>query len=522
MAPPPLPEELLVRICSYLCFHCQNPDDFPNPDEPCVRESKATLARFCRVSKRMLAVGQPILYHYYATGNILGPIQPMISDYPTADDKLPAFLCTLIRHPFLATHIRSLQLQEMQSTHLPAFAPELLPLLNSASRTHGVRPPTSLQWVIDPTLPRPKDANEKKTRVTIHLWLRELAIILTPHTEKLMYGHKPFSPPTHIEASDRVLPALTSLTCRSGGKMFSPSMTQLLLRRAPNLVSLHVIDILGTYGDGVADNVPPALPQVRRLVAEGLRMDTFQMMIRWCEGVRDVEYYYHTTFYGVEMLGALAPIRGVLRRFCYMFTSGRLASYNVIGAPYERLLPKNRYQTIESLQRFCQLEELVIDQWAFYSDEYGYGDTKRLITLLPASIQSVHFRYVYKSMQAELLQLALAVPDSFPKLRRLRVDIAENCRPERRQGLEQMRSVGADFADVGVQVEWGVDRSYSRASIVIPEGIVSPVSAPVISPPTDSSSPIEAEIPNTRRGWRGVTPRFRKGISSFRSNYLPG
>lgn len=298
-------------------------------------------------------------------------------------------------------------------------------------------------------------------------------------------------------------------------------MTQLLLRMAPNLVSLHATDILGSYGDGTADNVPPALPQVRRLVAEGLMMDTFRMMVRWCEGVRDVEYYYHTAFYGVEMLGALAPIRGVLRRFCFMFTSGRLA-YSDIGAPYERLLPKNRFQTIESLQEFCQLEELVIDQWAFYSDEYGYGDTKRLITLLPASIQSVHFRYVYKSMQAELLQLALAVPDSFPKLRRLRVDIAENCRPERRQGLEQMRSVGAGFADVGVQVEWGVDRSYSRASIVIPEGIVSPVSSPVVSPPADSSSPIDAEDPTTRRGWRGVTPRLRKGISSFRSNYLPG
>lgn len=521
MAPQPLPEELLTQIFSYLCPHCQTPDDFPNTDEPCVRDSKATLARLCLVSKRMLAIAQPILYHYYATGNIIGPLNPMVSDYPTADDKLPSFLRTIIHHPILATHIRTLQLQETQSLNLPAFSAELLPLFNNTSEAHGVRTPTSLQWVIDPSLPRPKDAIEKKTRIAIHLWLRELAIILTPRTSRLIFGHSPFLPRSYIEFSPQLLPALTSLSFRSGVKGYNLAMMPPLLRMAPNLTSLHATDILEYYGEGLADNAPLSLPKVGRLVAEGLRMDDFSVMVRWCGGLRDVEYYYHTAFYGVEILRALAPLRGVLKRFCMMFVSGRLTSYSDVSAPYEYLMPKSGHQTIESLQEFYQLEELVMDQWAFHYHGDGYGGTERLVTLLPSSIKIVHFRYVYRSMQAELQQLALAVPNKFRKLWRLKIDIADNCKPEWRHELEQMRSVEMDFANVGVQVQWGVDGGYPCPGSPMPRHTVFPESAPVASPPSSSSSSsfIEMENPTTRRGWRRVIPRIRERISSFRSKF---
>ncbi|OBT86737.1 hypothetical protein VE02_06252 [Pseudogymnoascus sp. 03VT05] len=407
------------------------PDEFPNIDEPCVRESKATLARLCLVSKRMLAIAQPILYHYYATGNIIGPLNPQVSSYPTADDKLPSFLLTIIRQPTLATHIRTLQLQETQSPNLPAFPAKLLPFFNNTSETHGIRAPISAQWVIDPTLPRPKDAIEKKTRIAIHLWLRELAVILTPRTERLMFGHSPFLPRSYIEpSSSHLLPALTSLSFRSGVKGYNLAMMVPLLRMAPNLVSLHATDILGGYGEGLGDNASLLLSHVRKLVVEGLMMDDVRVMVKWCGGVRDVEYYYHSSFYGPQILLALAPLRGVLRRFCMMFISGRLASYSDVRAPYEYLMPQSQRQAIESLQEFYQLEELVMDQWSFHYYGNGHGGSKRLVTLLPASIQIVHFRYVYRSMQAELQQLALAVRDKFPKLRRLKIDIADNCKPE--------------------------------------------------------------------------------------------
>ncbi|OBT99463.1 hypothetical protein VE01_02929 [Pseudogymnoascus verrucosus] len=522
MALPFLPEELLERICSYLCPHCQTPHDIPNTDSPCVQTSKATLARLCLVSKRLLAIAQPILYHYYATGNIIGPLNPKVSSYPTADDKLPSFLRTIIHRPILATHIRTLQLQETQSPNLPAFAPELLPLFNSTSEAHGIRAPIAAQWVIDPTLPRPKDAIEKKTRIAIHLWLRELAIILTPRTSHLIFGHSPFLPRTHIEPSSRLLPALTSLSFRNGVNGYNLAMMLPLLRMAPNLTSLHATDIFGYYGEGLGVSAPLSLPGVRRLVVEGMRMDGFCEMVGWCGGLRDVEYHYHRNFYGPEILGALAPLRGVLRRFCVMFISGRLASYSDVSAPYEYLMPKSQPETIQSLQEFCQLEELVIDQWAFNYYGNGHGGSKRLVTLLPSSIQTVHFRYIHRSMQAELQQLALAVPNKFPKLRRLKIGIADNCKPEWRHELEKMRSVEADFADVGVQVEWGVDGGYPCPGSAMPRHTVFPESELVVRRSADSASFIEMENTTTQRGRRRVIPRIRERISSFRSTYLSG
>ncbi|OAF56972.1 hypothetical protein VC83_05809 [Pseudogymnoascus destructans] len=430
MAPQPLPEELLGRICIYLCPHRQNPNDLPNPDEPCVRASKATLARLCRVSKRMLAIAQPILYHYYATGNIIGPLNPMVSDYPTADDKLPSFLRTIIHQPILAIHIRTLQLQSKSTSKTTTLNPHL--------RNGSSTPPSRAQ----------------KTRIAIHPWLRELAIILTPRTSHLMLGHSPLLPRTYIEPSSRLLPACTSLSFRSGVKGYNLAMMPPLLRMAPNLTSLQATDILGWHSEGLVDNAPLSLQKVRRLVAEELRMNEFSVMVR-CD----------------------------------------------VSSHYEYLMPKSQHQTIQSLQEFYQLEELVMDQWAFLYHDNGSRGTKGLVTLLPASIQIVHLRYVYNSMRGELQQLALA-------------------------RLEQMRSMEAEFAKVGVQVEWGVDWGvdwgYPYPDMAMPRHTVFLVSAPVASPSTESSSSIKTGNPNTRRAgaewYRGYVREFHL----FRSNHLPG
>jgi hypothetical protein len=469
----------------------------------------------------MLAVAQPILYHYYATGNILGPLDPIASYGRVTDDKLPAFLCALIRHPFLANNVRSLQLQETYYPDLPAFAPELLPIFNRTSETYGITIPTSSQWVIDPTVPGLIGGWKAASSAAIHLWLRELAIVLTPRAEKLMYGQKPLLPDTHIYSPDLLLPALKILAFRNGVNTFSMSTMPPLLMKAPNVTSLHVTDVLYHVDEEeVQEVISMALPKVRKLVAEGLEINKFSMMVRWCESLRDVEFYYHTNFYGRTMVDALAPLKEVLRRFSYVHINGRPNFTVDSKAPYLGKKVKPPQMTIESLQEFCCLEELAIDHFAYSAH---YVNEKRLITLLPASIQVLHFKYVYKSIRAELLQFALAVPHNFPKLRLLKIGIASDFKPEYKDGLEDMHSVEADFADVGVQVEWGMDRGYAPSWMTIePPTPLSYVSLPVASPPADTSSAIETENPTTRRGWSKVTPRLRKGISSFRSNYLPG
>ncbi|KFY10992.1 hypothetical protein V491_07375 [Pseudogymnoascus sp. VKM F-3775] len=527
MAPPPLPEELLTLICSHLCFHCQNPDDFPNADDPCVRESKATLARLCRASKLMLAIGQPILYHYFASGNMPAPPYPLLRECLQVDDKLPVFLGTIIRNPFLATHIRSLQLHDTYV--LSSLTPELRSVINGASEKLGITTPIfRLQWVTVPLTPDPRNNDirlENDTRAKIHVWLQEVTIALTPLTEKLLCGQTSCSPLNYTWPSSTLLPALTSVAARNSPRSYGFSMVEAVARVAPNLTSLHL-----TNGNENFNSVAAfPMPQIRRLVADGIPLSEFGGLIKQCGGLRDLEYYYDTDFYGIQVLAALSPIKGTLKRFCYMFSSTKLASFSDVGAPYEILVTKNQSRTIESLHRMSQLEELVIDQWAIYSSDYYIGDTKRLIKLLPASIQSVHFRYVYRTMQAELLLLALAAPNNFPELRRLKIDIAPSYRPEQREGLEQMRRVEVDFADVGVQVEWGVDKSYPPPKTMTTESTASLVPAPVVSPPIDTSSMMGAEISSitteslkTRRGWRGVKPKLRERISSFRSIHLPG
>ncbi|KFX86640.1 hypothetical protein V490_08972 [Pseudogymnoascus sp. VKM F-3557] len=478
----------------------------------------------------MLAIAQPILYHYYSTGNVVGNLEPMMSYERTIDDKLPAFLCAIIRHPFLANNVRSLQLQETYYPEHATFAPELLPIFNRTSETYGITIPTSSQWVIDPTLPGPIGGWKPAYRAVIHLWLRELAIVLTPRAEKLMYGQKPllpdrhiYSPDRHIYSPDLLLPALKTLAFRNGVKNFSMSIMPPLLMKAPNVTSLHVSDVLLHGGEQeVQEPISMVLPKVRKLVVEGLGIKEFSMMVRWCESqsLRDVEFYYHTNFFGRTMVDALAPLKEVLRRFSYVHINGRPNFAIISRAGYHRKKEKPPQMTIESLQEFCCLEELVIDHFAYSAH---YVDEKRLVTLLPASIQVLHFKYVYKSIRAELLQFALAVPHNFPKLRLLKIGIASDFKPEHRDGLEDMHSVEADFADVGVQMEWGMDRGYAPTWMTAePPTPLSFVSLPVASPPGDTSAAIETENPTTRRGWGKVTPRLRKGISSFRSNYLPG
>jgi hypothetical protein len=489
MAPPPLPEELLIRICSYLCFHCQNPDDFINPDVPSVWESKATLARVCLASKRMLGIAQPVLYHYYATGNIPGPIysrREADHGYPCADDKLPAFLCTLIRCPILATYVRSLQLQEIHNPGVPAigFSTELLHLFTNTSETLGIEPPIWAQSVIDRSLPPPFYKGQPGRRIYIDFWLRELIIALTPRTEKIIYGHSRYMHLVRIKPSKRLLPALKSLAFRSGGTTYKLDGMLELIRMAPNLTSLYVIGSHSWNGEGLPER-SSALPQLQKLVVEGLEVPGLNRLLRWQGQLRDLEYYSSGVIYGEEFVLALSPVKDVLTRLCYgsIFANAHVdVSDDRCAEHWIRM--QGIYSTMASLKEFSRLRELIVDQAAlYYRHEHGQYVAQRLVRLLPVSIESVHLTYVFTSIHGELLQLALAKPNKFPKLRHLKIGIVDRCQPDRQAGLEQMRTVEADFAAVGVQMEWSVDRCHADSNTVIPGGTVSAASIPLPTAP---------------------------------------
>lgn len=89
------------------------------------------LAHLSSVSKRIRAIAQPILFHYYATGNL-----PRLTGdrrlYSKDDDKLCAFFRSIIKRPDLATCVKCIQFVQPHSLDLShsGLAIELLDMGN--------------------------------------------------------------------------------------------------------------------------------------------------------------------------------------------------------------------------------------------------------------------------------------------------------------------------------------------------------------------------------------------------------
>lgn len=101
-----IPADVLYLIFTNLCYHYQKPGNFVNADEHDVVENKKALARLCRTRKAICTIVQPILYHYYATGNIRKAGMPYRGHWNDVEawdyNFIPQFLHTIIAHPDLA------------------------------------------------------------------------------------------------------------------------------------------------------------------------------------------------------------------------------------------------------------------------------------------------------------------------------------------------------------------------------------------------------------------------------------
>jgi hypothetical protein len=113
-----LPTEIIIQIAGYLCFHCQNPGLFPHAATKAIRDEKRALAHLCRTSKTICAIAQPVLYHYYASGN-LGHAWRSYEKY----DYLLQFLRTLLRRPGLALQVTTMQLSQGERCQGPRRRP---------------------------------------------------------------------------------------------------------------------------------------------------------------------------------------------------------------------------------------------------------------------------------------------------------------------------------------------------------------------------------------------------------------
>lgn len=262
-----LPNEILAQICSCLCFHCRSPGIFPNSNTKESRMDKITLARLCRASKMLCSFAQPVLFHYYATGNLARSVRTDFQEYNRSwdveywnfeDDKLPAFLRSLITRPDLALCIKSLQLQGFGDQDL--CSPELMRLLFNAGNALNFKPPAGWRWKGWTEEPGDWSDYEPPTNRTyivsyenfhpdfldFHDWLRALAIALTPRTEMLMYICEGLSELDSFKETKTVLPALKTLALRGANDdYYFLSSIHPLLTVAPNLETLYALDCNG-------------------------------------------------------------------------------------------------------------------------------------------------------------------------------------------------------------------------------------------------------------------------------------
>lgn len=450
-----LPNEVLERICYHLCFHCQNPSVFPNSDTKENRADKVALAHLCRSSKCLNAIAQPILFHYYAAGNLPRKVNTDLSRqfFGEENDRLHLFLRTLIARPDLGACIRALQLQ---TSNVPTnCTPETLELFAQASRALGVATATHLY-------PEP---NKYRTLVTrhrrnIHRWLQALSIALAPRLEMLLHVLEDVTPYDFLKDASLKLPALKTVALRGTYSNYFLDDAWPLIAAAPNLDTLYALDC----GDPVDDGIPSklALGGVRKIVLGGIELIDLEKMLSCCHSLRHLELYLYDWPDNLLMMGAVAPVRASLRRLC-------LTRLPLLAKNYCDILPDDDNMVLPSLNSFRHLEILIIDQIFVYNRQNTQTNTGRLAELLPTNIQSLHLTYVHMNINADLLHLAATAPSNFPNLRNVKVGFID-VTPARAAEMEELLMVEAAFAESGVRLTWGEDFTGPYVYTTIPGG----------------------------------------------------
>ncbi|OBT76893.1 hypothetical protein VF21_04723 [Pseudogymnoascus sp. 05NY08] len=471
-----VPNEIIAQICSYLCSHCQNPGVFPNSNTVEARTEKVTLARMCRASKRICSIAQPVLFHYYACGNLPRKVHTEFSEHYAdwnreqwnlEDDKLAVFVRTLITRPELAACVESLQLKS--SGVQDVCTPELMKILGDAGSALGFKLPTGWRWdgwtgkypKLWTDEVQPGSFNEN--RLDFHKWLMAVAIALTPRTESLMHMCEYLEDLDWSMGTQRMLPALKTLALR-GAQRSDYFLFQIhpFLTSAPNLQTLYAFDCRGNAissflilsfeeDDGDSWTEDLAVGKLRKLVLDEIPTAAFEKLMERCVDLEDLVYYIHFWIDCPDITRAFSQTEKKLKKLSLGYLP------NPVTTGYESVLDDEDYATIPiitSLREFTQLEELVLDQALLYRKSDSSVDTGRLETLLPPSIRKVHFTYVYKSMYEDLMHLASVATRCFPKLRSIKIGLVSPIPPERVEEIEHMKTVEPAFADVGVHVSW--------------------------------------------------------------------
>lgn len=268
-----IPNEILLEICGYLCLHCQLQHfiDLPHTTWEEGRIGKGSLVSLSSTCRHLRDIAQPILFHYYYSGNALGSVQAdfdylvyYTDSYGKAEHikkathvengSMISFLHSVVRRPHLAKSVRVLALV----AHLPYYSTTLC---NVPKRTLRHLQLAAFRIGLG-------DDDFFYSNMTSFFWLQELAIGLLPSVRHLLVRRRQQEEYRFLQESSQSLPNLKCLAVLPTPvvdqiRRCALSSTDGLLMRACNLERLRVSDYYLTMN--VPGPQPTPLPQRQTL-----------------------------------------------------------------------------------------------------------------------------------------------------------------------------------------------------------------------------------------------------------------
>ena len=399
--------------------------------ETSLETGNASLARLARTSRRIAAIAQPYVFHYFATGRQIelhGDSRIAKATLPNEDNRLALFLRTLLQRPELAVRVKALRLAPQQ---LEPADPKITRQNRTTTAVEVFRQARSKLGAL-------VDINESYfpsfswdvhgdwlSDSAIYYGLEQLATVLCPNIDTLVLGDEhPRSGHWSIVASRKCMfPSLKKVELVLYDSFSPLALGQQIFDSAPNIKTLRVAHPTRprqlTGITSWARSWTTTLPSVRSLVIADISVLDLAMFVKSCPQLCDLEYRHHGRIgnglaRGLEVLEALQPARKTLRRLLLVIMMNL--------DPRGRMVPN---ACVGTLRDFNALEELVINQNQVAAGFLVDAPLTNLTNFLPRSIKRVEFLNIWCNFNPDLEGLLQDAPVMLPNLRSLRFSYFE-------------------------------------------------------------------------------------------------
>lgn len=455
-----LPLDIIATIARLLCAHCQQPGSFPTADFEDARVNKRTLARLCRVSRHFYAGASPVLYHSYATGNLL---LQRDADMPFArrarPDYLLQFASTLAARPDLAHHLVAVQLTPVRVcawlddlTQHPGIPPKLVPAITPIREKYVAQ----MQQ-------KPYDF-----AVTWHSWLYLLTHLCPRLTTALLdVSHQPngrIQGGYHIKFPDvRTLGLITAERGRACGQLIHlrPAFCNaehIYLHGSPNkiLFASNFAARAPLHASASSGSRRP----ITRLTSAGIKPGVLTTALSCTPDLEWLECYSQPAKLSTRRTDFPGGTRwpfSALRGLCLTW-----APYMRNEKDPYREIPEQlgRAWRVRDLTGLEALEHLSVDCWSLLpwnstaSEEEVRG---MFVRLLPRGIRTLRVSHVDKSLLQPMRTLAEAAPGEFPRLEKVGVGLSESEVERGVRHIAETMDAASLFRSKLIDFGWTVD-----------------------------------------------------------------